>query len=146
MIVGDILVMWRASAIWFDRKVVMLLPLFWWGLLVGICASPSLSPGGPYLVCLVDTIVQGAFCQSGVSSTDYTRLCKVTNVSGPILSILTNLSVMVLVAWKIWYELILAIVPMIVTVSFTSGCFEISSKLSGVNERTTSSSPSSFCL
>lgn len=35
MIVGDILVIWRASAICFDRLVLVIFPLFWWFLLVG---------------------------------------------------------------------------------------------------------------
>lgn len=36
MILGDILVIWRSSAIWFDRRVVVLIPILWWGLMIGI--------------------------------------------------------------------------------------------------------------
>lgn len=50
----------------------------------------------------VDTIVQAAYCQSGVSTTDYSHLCKVTNILGPTLSITTNFSVTVLIAWRGW--------------------------------------------
>lgn len=40
MIVGDILVIWRASAVCFDKKIYILLPLFWWGLMIGMhCSS-----------------------------------------------------------------------------------------------------------
>ena len=35
MIAGDILVIWRVSAIWFEKRVVVLLPLFWWVLMIG---------------------------------------------------------------------------------------------------------------
>lgn len=35
MIAGDILVIWRAAAIWFDNKAVVLFPLFWWVLMIG---------------------------------------------------------------------------------------------------------------
>ena len=36
MIIGDIIVIWRASAIWHDRRVVTLLPLSWWALMIGM--------------------------------------------------------------------------------------------------------------
>ena len=35
MILGDILVIWRACAIWHDRRIVVLAPLFWWALMIG---------------------------------------------------------------------------------------------------------------
>lgn len=35
MILGDILVIWRAAAIWFENKIVILFPVFWWGLMIG---------------------------------------------------------------------------------------------------------------
>lgn len=35
MILGDILVIWRAAAIWFENKIVILIPVFWWGLMIG---------------------------------------------------------------------------------------------------------------
>ncbi|KAI0314350.1 hypothetical protein OF83DRAFT_1063979 [Amylostereum chailletii] len=84
MIIGDILVIWRASAIWHDRRIVVLIPLFWWGLMI------------------INMIVHATFCRSGVSSTDYTKLCKVTDVSAPVLSIVTNVSVMLLTLLKAW--------------------------------------------
>lgn len=103
MIIGDVLVIWRASAIWFDRKVVVLLPLFWWGLMIGtwthqVSADNLTLTSGR----LVNMFIQASLCQSGVSTTDYTKLCKVTNVSAPVLSIMTNLSVMVIILWKGW--------------------------------------------
>ena len=52
---------------------------------------------------LVNTIVQGGFCHSGVATTNYSKLCKVTNVFAPVLSIMTNLSVMILTIIKAWY-------------------------------------------
>ncbi|GJE97702.1 hypothetical protein PsYK624_139230 [Phanerochaete sordida] len=84
MIVGDILVIWRAGAIWFDRRSVLILPLFWWVLMI------------------VNMLVHAARCQSGVSTTHYGQLCKVTDVAAPVLSIVTNMSVMFLVLWKGW--------------------------------------------
>ena len=39
MVVGDILVIWRSSAIWYNRRAVVLLPLFWWTLLIGMHVS-----------------------------------------------------------------------------------------------------------
>ncbi|GJE97707.1 hypothetical protein PsYK624_139280 [Phanerochaete sordida] len=84
MIVGDILVIWRAGAIWFDRRVVLVLPLFWWTLM------------------MVNVLVHAARCQSGVATTDYGQLCKVTDIAAPVLSIATNISVMILVLWKAW--------------------------------------------
>ena len=39
MIVGDTLVIWRVSAIWHDRRTVILIPLFWWALMIGMCRS-----------------------------------------------------------------------------------------------------------
>lgn len=50
-------------------------------------------------------LVHATHCQSGVSSTNYGELCKVTDVSAPVLSIVTNVSVMVLVLLKGWYGL-----------------------------------------
>lgn len=44
MILGDILVIWRSSAIWFDRRVVVLIPIFWWALMIGIVDSFFFSP------------------------------------------------------------------------------------------------------
>ena len=35
MILGDILVIWRACAIWHDRRIVVLAPLSWWALMIG---------------------------------------------------------------------------------------------------------------
>ncbi|EKM49733.1 uncharacterized protein PHACADRAFT_265383 [Phanerochaete carnosa HHB-10118-sp] len=84
MVAGDILVIWRASAICFERRIVVLLPLFWWILMI------------------VNILVHAARCQSGVATTDYGELCKVTDVAAPVLSILTNISVMFLVLWKAW--------------------------------------------
>ncbi|KAI0698352.1 hypothetical protein BC835DRAFT_1269111 [Cytidiella melzeri] len=84
MIVGDILVIWRASAIWHDRRVVIFLPLFWWALMT------------------INMIVQASFCQSGVATTNYGELCKVTNILAPTLSIMVNVSVMLLTIVKAW--------------------------------------------
>ncbi|ESK91856.1 hypothetical protein Moror_10508 [Moniliophthora roreri MCA 2997] len=84
MIVGDILVIWRLSAIWFNRQIIVLVPLFWWGAMI------------------INMIVCATHCSSGVSSTNYTHLCKVTQVLAPILSIMTNVSVMLLTIWKAW--------------------------------------------
>ncbi|GJE97705.1 hypothetical protein PsYK624_139260 [Phanerochaete sordida] len=84
MIVGDVLVIWRAGAIWFDRRAVLVLPLFWWTLMI------------------VNVLVHAAHCQSGVATTNYGELCKVTDIAAPALSILTNISVMLLVLWKAW--------------------------------------------
>lgn len=39
MIIGDILVIWRASAVCFDRRVLIMIPLFWWLLLIGTHAG-----------------------------------------------------------------------------------------------------------
>lgn len=47
-------------------------------------------------------LVHAARCQSGVSTTNYGKLCKVTDVAAPVLSIMTNISVMLLVLWKAW--------------------------------------------
>ena len=44
MIVGDILVIWRTSAIWFDRKIVVCVPLFWWMLMIGMHYPLALRP------------------------------------------------------------------------------------------------------
>ena len=48
-------------------------------------------------------LVHSRYCQSGVSSTNYGVVCKVTDVAAPTLSILVNISVMLLVLWKAWY-------------------------------------------
>jgi len=84
MIAGDILVIWRVSAIWFEKRIVVLLPLFWWVLMI------------------VNMLVHAARCQSGVATTNYGELCKVTDVAAPVLSIVTNISVLLLVLWKAW--------------------------------------------
>ncbi|TBU51134.1 hypothetical protein BD310DRAFT_942687 [Dichomitus squalens] len=84
MVAGDILVIWRASAIWHDQRIVVLLPLFWWTLMIG------------------NMLAHASRCQSGVSTTNYSKLCKVTDVAAPVLSITTNISVMILVLWKGW--------------------------------------------
>ncbi|KAJ3756493.1 hypothetical protein EV360DRAFT_47882 [Lentinula raphanica] len=84
MIVGDILVIWRLSAIWFSKRILVLIPLFWWGLMI------------------VNMIVGASHCNSGVNSTNYTELCKVTQTLAPVLSVVTNVSVMILTIWKAW--------------------------------------------
>lgn len=84
MIVGDILVIWRASAIWFDKRTVVLLPLCWWILMIA------------------NVLAHAARCHSGVATTNYGTLCKVTDVAAPTLSIVTNVSVMILVLWRAW--------------------------------------------
>ncbi|TFK31909.1 hypothetical protein BDQ12DRAFT_568405, partial [Crucibulum laeve] len=84
MIIGDILVIWRVSAIWYNRRMLIAIPLFWWGLMV------------------VNMIVSASFCRSGVSSTNYTILCKTTQIFSPVLSIMTNISVMILTICKAW--------------------------------------------
>ena len=59
MILSDILVIWRASAVCFDHRVVITIPLFWWlGLIGGHFVSRSV-PGETDFVfsSLVDTIV-----------------------------------------------------------------------------------------
>ncbi|KIP02727.1 hypothetical protein PHLGIDRAFT_122215 [Phlebiopsis gigantea 11061_1 CR5-6] len=84
MIVGDVLVIWRASAIWFEKKSVVLLPLFWWALTI------------------INMIVQASFCHSGVATTNYGKVCKATNILAPTLSITTNISVMIIILWKVW--------------------------------------------
>lgn len=77
-------------------------PLSWWFFLIGkryvllLGCIPTSAPA-------VDTIVQAAFCHSGVATTHYSRLCKVTNVLSPVLSIATNISVMLIILWKAWY-------------------------------------------
>ncbi|KAJ4463676.1 hypothetical protein C8J55DRAFT_531428 [Lentinula edodes] len=84
MIVGDVLVIWRLSAIWFNNRIMVLMPLFWWGLMI------------------INMIIEASHCNSGVSSTNYTELCKVTQVLAPVLSVVTNVSVMMLTLWKAW--------------------------------------------
>ncbi|KAJ3994366.1 hypothetical protein F5050DRAFT_1575759 [Lentinula boryana] len=84
MIVGDVLVIWRLSAIWFNQKMMVLIPLFWWGLMI------------------INMIIEASHCNSGVNSTNYTELCKVTQVLAPVLSVVTNVSVMMLTIWKAW--------------------------------------------
>ncbi|GJE97684.1 hypothetical protein PsYK624_139050 [Phanerochaete sordida] len=84
MSAGAILVIWRVASIWFERKRVVLFPLFWWTLL------------------FVNMLIHASRCESGVATTDYNRLCKVTDVASPVLSIVTNISVMLLVAWRAW--------------------------------------------
>ncbi|GLB38063.1 hypothetical protein LshimejAT787_0411140 [Lyophyllum shimeji] len=84
MILGDVLVMWRVAAIWYDRRVFVFIPIFWWGLMI------------------VNMIVSAIYCRSGVNSTNYTVLCKTTDVLAPVLSIMTNVSVMLLTLWRAW--------------------------------------------
>ncbi|KAF8058536.1 hypothetical protein FPV67DRAFT_1428300 [Lyophyllum atratum] len=84
MILGDILVMWRVAAIWYDRRVFVVIPAFWWGLMI------------------VNMIVSSIYCRSGVNSTNYTVLCKATDILAPVLSIMTNMSVMLLTMWRAW--------------------------------------------
>jgi len=84
MILGDILVMWRVAAIWYDRKILVLIPIFWWGLMI------------------INLIVSATYCRSGVSSTNYTVLCKATDILAPVLSIITNIAVMLLTLWRAW--------------------------------------------
>lgn len=50
----------------------------------------------------VNMIVHASFCQSGFSATNYSQLCKGTDIAAPVLSILVNVSVMVLTLWKAW--------------------------------------------
>ncbi|VDB96650.1 unnamed protein product [Peniophora sp. CBMAI 1063] len=84
MILGDILVIWRASAIWHDRRAVVFLPLFWWVLMI------------------VNLITNASLCESGVATTKYSKVCKATDILAPTLSIMVNLSVMILIIWKAW--------------------------------------------
>lgn len=51
----------------------------------------------------VNMLVHSRYCQSGVNSTNYAVVCKVTDIAAPTLSILVNISVMLLVLWKAWY-------------------------------------------
>ncbi|KAI0085778.1 hypothetical protein BDY19DRAFT_895986 [Irpex rosettiformis] len=84
MIIGDIIVIWRASAIWHDRRTVILLPLSWWALMI------------------INMIVHASLCQSGVATTRYGEICKATDVLAPTLSIMVNVSVMLLTIYKAW--------------------------------------------
>ncbi|KAJ7719832.1 hypothetical protein B0H16DRAFT_1554042 [Mycena metata] len=84
MIMGDVLVIWRLLAIWHERKIVVLLPLLLWSGMI------------------VNMIVHASFCRSGVNNVNYTSLCKGTDVAAPVLSIVTNVSVMSLTIWKAW--------------------------------------------
>lgn len=54
-------------------------------------------------ILLVNMLVHLRYCQSGVASTNYAEVCKVTDISAPVLSILVNVSVMVLTLWQAWY-------------------------------------------
>lgn len=103
MILGDILVIWRIGAVWYDRPVLVTIPLFWWGSMISEWI-PVMDETG--LNCLflkiVNLIVSLSHCRSGVSSTNYTEYCKVTDVLAPVLSIVTNMSVMMLTIWKAW--------------------------------------------
>lgn len=51
-------------------------------------------------------LVHSRYCQSGVASTNYAVVCKVTDISAPVLSILVNVSVMLLTIWQAWYVII----------------------------------------
>ncbi|KAJ6472506.1 hypothetical protein C8R45DRAFT_1164217 [Mycena sanguinolenta] len=84
MIMGDVLVVWRLLAIWHERKTVVLIPLLFWSGMI------------------VNMIVHASFCRSGVNNINYTGLCKGTDVAAPVLSIVTNVSVMSLTIWKAW--------------------------------------------
>ncbi|KAJ7480638.1 hypothetical protein FB451DRAFT_1238109 [Mycena latifolia] len=84
MIMGDVLVIWRLLAIWHERKTVILLPLLFWSGMI------------------VNMIIHASFCRSGVNNINYTGLCKATDVAAPVLSIVTNVSVMSLTIWKAW--------------------------------------------
>ncbi|KAF8156483.1 hypothetical protein K438DRAFT_1942796, partial [Mycena galopus ATCC 62051] len=84
MIMGDVLVIWRLLAIWHDRKTVVLLPLLFWSGMI------------------INMIVHASLCRSGVNNINYTGLCKGTDVAAPVLSIVTNVSVMSLTIWKAW--------------------------------------------
>ncbi|KAJ7840785.1 hypothetical protein B0H13DRAFT_2287012 [Mycena leptocephala] len=84
MIMGDVLVIWRLLAIWHEQKTVVLLPLLFWSGMI------------------VNMIVHASFCRSGVNNVNYTGLCKGTDVAAPVLSIVTNVSVMSLTIWKAW--------------------------------------------
>ncbi|KAJ7436262.1 hypothetical protein B0H11DRAFT_1936851 [Mycena galericulata] len=84
MILGDVLVIWRLLAIWHERKTVVLLPLLFWSGMI------------------VNMIIHASLCRSGVNNVDYTGLCKGTDVAAPVLSIVTNVSVMSLTIWKAW--------------------------------------------
>lgn len=102
MILGDILVIWRASAIWYNRKIVILLPLFWWGLMIRTShQSNRCIVSLKYIT--VNMIIHSRFCHSGVSSTNYAVVCKATDILAPVLSIMVNVSVMFLTIWKAWY-------------------------------------------
>ena len=50
----------------------------------------------------MNVLVHAARCQSGVATTNYGELCKITDIAAPVLSIATNVSVMLLVLWKAW--------------------------------------------
>ncbi|KAJ7786749.1 hypothetical protein B0H14DRAFT_3583119 [Mycena olivaceomarginata] len=84
MIMGDVLVIWRLLAIWHERRTVVLLPLLFWSGMI------------------VNMIIHASFCRSGVNNINYTGLCKGTDVAAPVLSIITNVSVMSLTIWKAW--------------------------------------------
>ncbi|KAJ6626259.1 hypothetical protein B0H10DRAFT_548388 [Mycena sp. CBHHK59/15] len=84
MIMGDILVIWRLLAIWYERRIVVLIPVLFWSLMI------------------INMIVHASLCRSGVNNFNYTGLCKKTDVAAPVLSIVTNVSVMSLTIWKAW--------------------------------------------
>ncbi|KAJ3974799.1 hypothetical protein EV361DRAFT_597436 [Lentinula raphanica] len=104
MIVGDILVIWRLSAIWFSKRILVLIPLFWWGLMIGTsqCLCDDTAAVKENHIPPVNMIVGASHCNSGVNSTNYTELCKVTQTLAPVLSVVTNVSVMILTIWKAW--------------------------------------------
>ena len=52
---------------------------------------------------LVNMLVHASLCHSGVSTTHYGEICKVTDVLAPSLSIMVNVSVMLLTIYKAWY-------------------------------------------
>jgi hypothetical protein len=99
---GDVLVIWRLLAIWHEQKTVVLLPLLFWSGMIGtfyfippLIYSHHCPP--------VNMIVHASFCRSGVNNVNYTGLCKGTDVAAPVLSIVTNVSVMSLTIWKAWF-------------------------------------------
>ncbi|KAI0034499.1 hypothetical protein K488DRAFT_38072, partial [Vararia minispora EC-137] len=85
MILGDILVIWRAAAIWHDRRAFVLIPFFWWALMI------------------VSMLINASFCPYGLSSTDYTNFCHTMDILVPVTSILVNVSVMALTFAKAWH-------------------------------------------
>lgn len=99
---GDVLVIWRLLAIWHERKIVVLIPLLFWSGMIGTFHFNSLLIYADHFF-PVNTIVHASLCRSGVNNVNYTSLCKGTDVAAPVLSIVTNVSVMSLTIWKAWF-------------------------------------------